>query len=381
MSAPAAGPARARTGALTDGVHPAWARLAAGWPVECGVAWTMAEAGRVSDRQFVTVVTDGARPLAAATWLLLTGREERTGYSAPDLLRAAELPLDATVAAALLPCAGLVLPGTHQPAVLWDRELTGGELTAALELLVTAVAEEAARRGARSVALTAVPATSAWSPLRTLLARHGYVRAAQPPVAELELPAGGLDGYLAALPRHRRKNVRRELAAFAGAVDRVAVHDADRLLADDVVTLVHDRYRRYGHRTPAESVRARMAHAQRLPGLTVLAAYRCGELHGFVAFAVDRPLGRTVPRFGGCRPDSFFGYFNLTFYEPVRHCHAEGLRSLGLGDGSYAAKQARGATLHARDAFVRALDPAVAPLLRPVSPAAPPPAGGPAQVG
>lgn len=46
-----------------------------------GWAWLAAEYGRITEDQYVTVVEDEPGVLAAATWLRLTGREDRRGYT------------------------------------------------------------------------------------------------------------------------------------------------------------------------------------------------------------------------------------------------------------------------------------------------------------
>ena len=85
----------------------AWSELATGWPVEVTGPWLAAEAGRVTPHQFVTYVADHRGWLAAATWLRLTGDEERSGYTTASLA-GGEGGRDGTG----LPCASVVMPGT-----------------------------------------------------------------------------------------------------------------------------------------------------------------------------------------------------------------------------------------------------------------------------
>ncbi|MEO3778262.1 peptidogalycan biosysnthesis protein [Micromonospora sp. B11E3] len=365
-----------RTELLTPRVPAAWDSLATAWPVEVGTRWLRAEHGRVSPTQFVTIVEDDAAPVAAASWLLLTGAEERRGYSAYDLvLDCGPVPADdgdarrlaalrrRLPASAVLPCASVVMPGTDQPAIVWDRDREPRVRQSALARLVAAVTRAARRTGARGVAFANVPAGGDWQVLRVALAEAGFAEAVQPPSVELALPAGGIAEYLDRLPRARRKKCRREMRAFADAVSEVRVYDADRLCHDDIVGMLHDRYVKYGHASSPASVRDRMRRAQDLPGVTVLVAERDGRACGFKAFVVDVPLGRVVSRFGGFLPNDYFGYFNLAYYEPIRYAAGRGLATMTLGTGSYAAKVARGAGLESRSCYVDAADPAVATLL------------------
>ncbi|HEX3758909.1 MAG TPA: hypothetical protein VHW23_09395, partial [Kofleriaceae bacterium] len=59
----------------------AWAELATGWPIELGARWLAAEWARVTPRSALAL-----GPRAAASWMLLDGREPRRGYLAHDLL-------------------------------------------------------------------------------------------------------------------------------------------------------------------------------------------------------------------------------------------------------------------------------------------------------
>lgn len=365
---------RAMTVPLLDGLS-VWSRLESGWPVECGATWLRAELGRVTPHQYLTFVSIGERPLAAATWLLLDGTEDRRGYAAYDLLLGSELEcclrglvdhpsgLDeaiakaraALTAAVVVPCATAVLSGSSEPAVLWDRDLPNAYQATALAHLVDAVSA-AAGRMTRATAFTNVPDTASWAPLRQALLRARYQPAAQPPLAVFHVPSDGLPGILAGLSRGRRKSIHQEMRRFARAVDGIRVAGSERLLADDVVDLQWQRYLKYGHRTSRDSTVERLVRAQDIPDMVVLVAERDRRACAFHALVADHALRRLVSRFGGCEPNDYFAYFNVAYYEALRYAATHGFTELALGTESYGPKVARGARLQPRAVYVRGTD-------------------------
>lgn len=349
-----------------------WEELTRGWPIECTVPWLTAEYGRVTDRQYVTVVRDHDRPLAGAVWYLLDGTEERHGYAAYDMLLGTEFEtsaqhLGATAgqrrhealalqeelhAATLSPCVGVALPGCYESALAWDTRLDARKLDEALRALVDALEESARSLGAQSIAIQ----NTSDGPAGQLLLHAGYLSAAQPPVAVLDVPDDGLNGYLTRLTAKQRKNCRREIRKFAEAVNSVEVFGAERLLLPDIVRLLEIRYQKYGHATSPRGIEDRLERVQELPGLKVLVAERNGRACAFKAFIVDAPRRRIVSRFSGCEPNDYYAYFNMVYYQPIRLAPHWDVTSIELGTESYHAKVTRGSRLEARTVFLKPLD-------------------------
>jgi predicted N-acyltransferase len=367
---------RSYTVPALDGL-PEWSTLAQEWPTECGRAWLLADYGRITSEEFVTVVSVAGSPVAAAVWLLLTGDEQRHGYGAYDLLLGTELdaslervgkargPAEEVVASlrarlppgALSPCASVTIAGTTEPAVIWDRSLPEDQLQAALARLILAI-EDAAP--ARSIAFTNVPSDAVSQCLRRALELAGYAAAAQPAATALQIPVDGMDGFISGLTSRQRKSCVREMRVFAQAVENVRACPGSRLLDDDIIELVVQRFAKYGHGTPRTSIIDRLTRAQTLPDLKVLVAERHGRACAFDAFVADAERGRMVARISGCEDNDYFAYFNISYYEPIRYGALHGLTRMTLGTESYRAKVLRGAVVMARQAYVRCRDAGLA---------------------
>jgi uncharacterized protein len=161
-------------------------------------------------------------------------------------------------------------------------------------------------------------------------------------------PAGGLDGYLARFPGHRRRRLRSEVNSFVAAGGLVTTYPLGEVVHDLAPLLVAHQRR---HGDPATL--AQMAHYLRSQeeylgaDSTVFVQERDGEICGF---ALAYPHGETL-YLRACGFDrkrsTRYAYFNLTFYEPVRHATRHGLTSVALGLGSYRTKVLRGAEVSA----------------------------------
>lgn len=346
----------------------AWAALAAGWPIELGARWLAAEWARVTPRSALAF-----GPRAAASWMLLDGREPRRGYLAHDLLlgagvddalrdagwtSGAELARCARLrerCAALgqAPTATIATTACCFPGIVWDATLGAGEAERAVRDVVAQVIALARRQAAAVVAVANVPDDAAFAPLRAALAGLGLIRAASAPDTELPVPAGGLDAYLAAMTTA----IRRERRDFLRAIDRIAVEDASRLRAPDLVPLLTAQRGKYGHGDGEAAFRDRLARVSSLgDAVRVLVAEAAGRAVGFTALVRDPDTGRLVPRLFACAPDHAFAYFNLGYYEPVRLAAAWGLSAIALGTTAYRAKLLRGARLRPRSTWLAPLD-------------------------
>jgi hypothetical protein len=353
----------------------AWAALAAGWPIELGARWLAAEWARVTPRSALAL-----GPRAAASWMLLDGRELRRGYLAHDLLLGAGIEdaqrdagwtsstelarcarlRERSAALAGAPTLTIATTGCCFPGVVWDAALGAAEAERAVCDVVSQVIALAHRQAAAAVAVANVPDDAAFAPLRSALAELGLIRAASAPDTELSVPADGLDAYLAAMTTA----IRRERREFLRAVDRIAVEDASRLRAPDLVPLLTAQRGKYGHGDGEAAFRDRLARVSSLGDcVRVVVAEAADRAVGFTALVRDPVTRRLVPRLFACAPDHPFAYFNLGYYEPVRLAAAWGLSAIALGTTAYRAKLLRGARLRPRETWLLPLDEGLRALL------------------
>jgi predicted N-acyltransferase len=365
------------TARVSRSVTARWAELSAGWPVELGVPWQRAELGRITRRHLEITVDDPAGLAFGVRVLLLDGREQRHGYHLNDLLtgddvRAAaariQEPGEArrlageidTACEVLAPwrhalMASAATPASYVPSMLHRPDLSRRELAA----IVSAMREMMPARLA-AVAVPNLPATGRWPQLAAALEDNGFVRVSQPPVVTLQVPDTGWDGYLASFGSSKRNTLRKERARFLAAVTDVALaaHIPDAQL-DDAVTLLGQRYAKFGHHEPPDRVRDRLDRFRAVHPAGFIIARRGEEIAGFTAVAIDHAHSRLIPRLGAVGADVPYAYFNLSFYELITWAHRLGLRTVELGTQSYQAKLLRGAALTSRQALVYVRDPAL----------------------
>jgi hypothetical protein len=345
-----------------------WATLARGWPVELGPQWLAAEWARVTPR---SALTFGDR--AAASWMLVDGGEARGGYVTYDLM------LDAYVDEALRDagrtsdldrerCARLreraaplgnartatvATTAAYFPGIVWDLDLDDAAAERAVRDVVERVLASAKCQGAAVVAVGNVPDCERFAPIRGALLSLGFVRAEVAPYTELVVPAGGFAAYMSAM----HTSARREQRVFAQAIDRVAIEGASRLVESDLVQLLAEHYRKYGHANTLASVRNRLERVSSFgDNVKVLVAEIAGRAVGFTAMVLDPGRRRVVPRLFACEDNDAFVYFNLAFYEPVRAAALWGFGKIALGTTAYRAKLLRGAHLNVRSTWFAPLD-------------------------
>ena len=359
----------------------AWGDLAQGnWPVEAGTAWLEAEWARITPRSRLHV-----RPgSAAVSWLLVDGGEERAGFGAYELL------LDAAAEDALqdagssdaadwdrlaqerargaglrqIRTATITTTAAYFPGVIWDRSLPPSEQRQAIRGAIEHVLADARASGASVLAVANVPEGPPFDLLRDELARLGLAQVACAPDSALPIPSGGLDEYLALLPPRYRQVVRREMRVFAGFIDRVAVYDAARLRARDLLELLRLRYGKYGHATHTASLMDRLVRVSAIDGVCVVVVERAGKAIGFAALVLDAQGRRLIPRLSACIDNDAFVYFNMIFYELIRLGSEWRFKELALGTTAYRAKLLRGARLRPLSNFSSALDGCMAAPLR-----------------
>jgi uncharacterized protein len=219
----------------------------------------------------------------------------------------------------------------------------GPEAARVASALIGTAREIASEAGCRHVLVADLDGTQArWlADLDT-----GATAAATREKAVLGIGWDDFDGYLAALPRKRRWQVRQERRTFAAS--GIEVRDAPlEDVAAEVAPLLAQTQDRHGAGADPAETELYLAMLAMNPGAETraLVGYRAGTP---VAFSVllrrgddwaVRAFGRdyAVPDHGQ--------YFNLTYYEPIARAVAAGATSIDFGVGSLAAKRFRGCRL------------------------------------
>lgn len=198
--------------------------------------------------------------------------------------------------------------------------------------------------GAGSMTLQYMPRAQADVLVRTGLVDAGEV-VLQDCDASFELAGGGFDDFVAALPRHRRKSVRRDARVFAGAglrVERASLSDALPFAARLFVRLKEH----HGAVVAEDDARAWLeAQARALDDASVVFAARAPD-GDVVAYALtyewdDVLLVRAVGLdYDRAVPSA--AYFHVTYYEPLRYAYERGLRVVHVGISSLRPKVLRG---------------------------------------
>jgi hypothetical protein len=242
-------------------------------------------------------------------------------------------------------CSPVVAPGAVDSRALAD--------------VVGVVIDAAHRMGAVAAALHC----SAEDPLLAELRRRGFVTGITDFYLDLEVPRGGVEEYLAGFPSARRSKIRKEMARGEGRTRMLRGADTATFIPV-AAGLVAAAYARRGQ--PVDPLVLR-AHYEELA-----AAFDERFLIS-VADVDGVPVASTCILQGGDalllyssgldadRARAVDGYFNATYYEPLRYAAAAGLGRLLLGPGSIEPKRLRGARVHPRYSAVPAsCDPLVA---------------------
>lgn len=231
--------------------------------------------------------------------------------------------------------------------------------------LLREVAGWAAVRGARLVACLYVDGRDAR--FRSALAAAGFVGFPVTSEAELEVPDGGFEAYLAALPRRRRNRIRRDRLRIAenGVASRVEAPTP--ALVREAAALRAAHRRKYGLPADPEHEERRLdALAGLADGdpLVVTARDRPGALVSFVLLVRDADTWHamlTGTDYG--HPGASCAHFEASYYRPVEAARAFGVRRISFGLGAEGAKRERGCRLRPSEVWALGLDPGVhAPL-------------------
>ncbi|GAA3816963.1 hypothetical protein GCM10022226_42030 [Sphaerisporangium flaviroseum] len=355
--------------AAVAGRPPDWRDLAAGGPMFATELWLDAMRGRIPGADFTFVLREPGKTVLALYGTVLAGAERNEVFGLPYILTgdARDLPLaeDSLAARASwrvpppeswYPHLVVMLPGYECHPI---GPLAGDP--DALSELTGAVVAWARDQGLRLVAFLYTPPSTA--ALQEALASRGFSRIPLAYTCELALTGEGFDDYLAALPRKRRTEARRELRRLTQAGVVVRAVRVTRV-PEDVVGLKCGHSAKYNG-VPADraKVRARLEGLCAESGLLVRAELE-GTLVGYGLFIEHAGVWycvSTAMDYG--RHQARHAYFATVFYEPVRLAYSAGVRRLHYGQGSWRAKLSRGCRAVELPGWVLALDPRLAPVV------------------
>lgn len=230
-----------------------------------------------------------------------------------------------------------------------NRLLLHPDLTETTQKAVTAELIETALRRAAASAMNGIIFPYASSTMMRQIGETTTALAGLDTVeAEITCDPPGLVEHLASVSAHRRRRIRREIAAFERAGWRSSVER----LADcwrEAAALIANVQRKYGEDETAEEVAVSLCRqADALVGHDVVFCCRdeAGRLAGVALMyrwrnsLYARAVGFDYPRLrGACE------YFAVTYYLPLEYMASHGLVRLHLGIDAWTAKALRGATL------------------------------------
>lgn len=372
-------PDRRLRSSVCDGLAPQWPELAAGGPFFTSPAWLRAMSGRIGD-QTVTIVAEQDDQAVAAVHAGVQAE------AAPDILDlhyifvspAPPLPLTEAARAARaefersaprpaswVPSLVAMLPGNECLPVG-----PGRDDASILGELVAAACAWADQQHLRTVAfLYTRPQDVA---LAAALAGGGFTGVPLSITWDLPVPAGGRPAYLEALPRKRRKEVRRELARIDEAGVRISELDPASLssgpVLDQLAALRRQLAAKYGRIHSHESERGRLSRLITDAGAEQARAIGAMAGDELIGFALFRPYGKTwyclAVGFDYADPRSRLCYFGAAFYGAVSLAAADGVTSISYGQGAAQAKRARGCVGTPLTCWVRTDDAALSAAVR-----------------
>lgn len=164
----------------------------------------------------------------------------------------------------------------------------------------------------------------------------------------LDVPPGGLDGYIRSLSSGRRNTVRREVRQYAEAGVHTTVDCGPTALTEEHAPLRAALRARYGHAAGPRWVETEFAALRRTVAdrLVVFSARRDGRIIGYLMAArCGDVLYTRAAGFDYVASAGAFCYFNLVYYDVIRWAERAGIRRVHYGLGTSAAKHHRGCAL------------------------------------
>jgi predicted N-acyltransferase len=233
----------------------------------------------------------------------------------------------------------------YRTEILTNPDAAEPRVDGAMEALVARLGEEAAARGLDGVMALYADTTTA-DRLRRAAPAAPVLHLADD--AWIDLPGTGFDDYLAALGRHRRQRVAREIRTFETQGADVSRHRLSDV-AHDVAPLLAANQARHGHPADVATIARSLARQGELFGdrAEALVLALEGRAVGFVAFYTH---GDTIfLRATGTDAEALPGalaYLNLAYYLPAQLAYVRGIRRLHVGIEASETKALRGARLH-----------------------------------
>ncbi|MEU7479718.1 hypothetical protein AB0A63_27260 [Lentzea sp. NPDC042327] len=195
-------------------------------------------------------------------------------------------------------------------------------------------------------------------PLEPVLRERGFTCVPLSMTWDLHLPGTGVADYLAAFPRKRRKEIRREMRSAAD----VRREEPD---LDELAALKCQLARKYRGSADFAAERRKLADLAAMDATTLVARPDSGNAVGYAMFARhEGDWTCTSVGFDYTDDRSRLAYFGTAFYAAAEHAYAEGVRTIGYGQGAWAAKRGRGCTGTPLNGWVRTRDPELAQVLR-----------------
>jgi Peptidogalycan biosysnthesis/recognition len=358
---------------VVEGLSPRWPALAVDAPMLATPGWLRAMDGRLGARPLTFVVRSAARiELAAFASVQTTSRpgeffdlhhvliRPTPDFPLTDQSRADRTQLSLTAPDNWLPSLVVMLPGYECVPVG-----PGATDPAALNALVNGTLDWAADQGIPTVAFLYLrPEQRA---LADALRDREFSRLPLTYTWDLHLAGTGIEDYLTALPRKRRKETRREVRTLAESgvdirqTDVWPVFDALVDLRCQLVT----KYRGQADRAHEGTRLRTMVEVVAGGDPTLLLATADDTPVGFALFAPNRDewlclaVGHDY-----ADPRSRLTYFGAAYYHAAEAAYAAGVRILGYGQGSWQAKRARGCRPTPMAGWVHSTDPALAAAVR-----------------
>ncbi|MFI1421947.1 GNAT family N-acetyltransferase [Streptomyces sp. NPDC020731] len=164
----------------------------------------------------------------------------------------------------------------------------------------------------------------------------------------LDVPSGGFDAYLAALPRSRREQVKGDLRKVRGAGLSFRTVPLDAAPHADMaeVLVLHEKKYDPAYDRPSADFARYLGRCTEVPGAYAILAEFDGRLVGcHVVFHYADVLWARLIGVDESLPETGRCYFSLMFYEPLRLAQRLAAPAVNLGIGTSEAKVRRGARL------------------------------------
>jgi hypothetical protein len=359
------------------GLAPEWPALAAGAPMLASPGWLSAMEGRLGPRPVTLLVRDGGTPVAAAYASVQEVPRPGEFYDLHHLLvaEAPALPIAADSRAERAALAGTA-PGPAEWLPALVVMLPGYECVPVGPAATDPAALAALVAGARDWALTQRLPTVAFLytrpdavALAAALAGHDFTAVPLSLHWELTLPGTRPADHLAALPRKRRKEARRELRELADAGVALRPGDADAEF-EDLVRLRGQLVGKYRGTPGDQHTRLRRLIEEVAGGRPhLVVADAGGTAVGFAMFAEHPEDGVPVWHcisvgYDYTDPRSRLAYFGTAYYAAAALAYEAGVHRIGYGQGSWQAKRARGCRPTPLTGWVHSTDPRLADAVR-----------------